>query len=268
MSLDKCQEKFARALSKGDFDEAEDWVQPAGLDSQRRLWVYFHQLRSVWCEALETSYPAVRALVGKRCFRRLTQKYAQQYTAPGDDLREYGEHFPDTLENDAGAALYPYLPDVGRLEWARLHSLYAPEFPPIEMTVMASLDAQHWPRVHFQMAPSLQMLVSPYPISRIWVAATGNINDRTLARHALEQREAEALCVYRQGYTVAVETLQPPLWRWLLALQDGRSFQEAVELACEAENRLQVPFDLCFALQWLFRRGLVAGISDAEPPHG
>ncbi len=263
MSLHSCQEHFAKALSMSNFADAAAWVQGNGLEAQRRLWLYHNQIHDVWREALEITYPAVLLLTGQRYFRLVARGYAESYDSSSGNLKDYGEYFPAYLEGRLEIHLYPYIPDVARLEWARTQSMVAREEPAIPLAALANIEAALWANVRCRIAPSLHLVASPYPIDRIWAAAPDGTEPKVMAREGLLRREAAAVAIYRCGHAVTVETLQPPVWRWLLALQDGRCLHEAVMLACEVEARVGMTFDLPGSLQWAFDRGLITGVEIA-----
>ena len=263
MSLHSCQERFVKALSMSDFADAAAWVSGNGLEAQRRLWVYHNQVHDVWREALEITYPAVLLLTGRRYFRLAVRGYAKSYDSTSGNLKDYGEHFPVYLEGRLEIQLYPYIPDVARLEWARTQSIVARKELAISLAALARIEAARWADVRCRITPSLHLIVSPYPIDRIWAAALGDAEPKAMAREGLLRREAAALAIYRCGHEVAVESLRPAVWRWLLALQDGRCLREAVMLACEVGTRAGAAFDLPGSLQWAFDRGLITGVEIA-----
>ncbi len=257
MSLASCQEAWAKALSEGCFDGAESWIRSEGLPPHRRLWIYHNQLRIAWRDALEVTYPAIVSLTGQRYFRRIARDYGRWHKALGGNLKDYGVCFPAHLAQRPEISLYPYLPDVARLEWARTESVAAAEEPGLSSQMLAGLDTAAWADLRLRLTASLRLVASAYPIMRIWAAASGEGSHKDAARAALRQREAAAIIVYRQCRSVVMETATPPVWRWLLALQHGRRLPDAVALACEAATVLQIPFDLPDALAFAFERGLI-----------
>ncbi|MDA8389270.1 MAG: DNA-binding domain-containing protein [Gammaproteobacteria bacterium] len=265
MSLASCQKAWAEALSAGQFDGADAWIDSDGLPSHRRLWIYHNQLRITWREALETTYPAIVSLTGSRYFRRIARDYGRWHKAPGGNLQDYGAALPAYLAQRPEISLYPYLPDVARLEWARSESVTAAEEPGIRLDALAAFDASAWPDLRLRLAASLRLVASPYPVARIWAAASGDAQHKEAARAGLQRREAAAIVLYRQRRAVVMETLPPSVWRWLLALTQDRRLADAVALACETAAALQSPFDLQDALAWAFARKLVTGIK--SPAH-
>lgn len=259
MSLASCQERWAKALSDGVFDEAGMFVVSNGLAPRRRLWIYHNQLRLAWRDALETTYPATLALTGQRYFRRIARDYGRWYHAASGNLKDYGVAFPAYLDKRPELALYPYIPDVARLEWIRTESAAAAEDPGLPITVLADISEAVWPGLHMRLAASLRFLASAYPVACIFAAGSGHLHARA-ARASLRQQKAAALIVYRRGRAVTIETLTPAVWRWLLALADGRPLTEAVALACETATLTNITFDLRTALSWAFNRQLVIAI--------
>ncbi|MCL5980809.1 MAG: DNA-binding domain-containing protein [Gammaproteobacteria bacterium] len=263
MSLKECQEQFAHALTRTDFAGASSWVREDALAAERRLWIYHNQVHLAWRDALETTYPAVLALVGIRYFRNLALRYGRHYLSPSGNLRDYGEDFPRFLESRPEIGRYPYLPDVARLEWARCAVLSGVKEQMALPASLAGFRLEQWPHLRIQLAESLQLLLSPYPIAKLWAAATGTRGERQEAKAALAHGEAAAVAVYRDHHQVTVETISPTLWRWLFALRERAELSAAVNIALDVGSIVNESFDLQGALGWAFARRLVTGIQTA-----
>ncbi|MHB1281237.1 MAG: HvfC/BufC family peptide modification chaperone [Acidithiobacillus sp.] len=263
MSLKLSQEQFARALTQSDFSGASSWVRDDALAAERHLWIYHNQVHLAWRDALETTYPAVGALVGIRYFRNLALRYGRCHPSSSGNLQEYGEELPRFLESRPEIGQYPYLADVARLEWARGVALSSAKEDTVLPAALGGIGLERWPDLRIRFAPSLQLLISAYPVAKLWVAAQGTPEEKLNAKSALTHGEAAAVAIYRDQHQVTVETISPVLWRWLFALREKAVLSEAVDVAVQVGSLVNESFDLQSAMDWAFTRSLITGIQVA-----
>ena len=108
-----------------------------------RLRPYRETTLGALADALAAIHPVCVRLVGEDAFRQLARRCARERPSRSPDLNDYGE-LADFIEGFAPARALPYLADVARLEWA-LHRAR-----------------------HAAPGDGPTILVSPYPIDRIW----------------------------------------------------------------------------------------------------
>ncbi len=182
--------------------------------------------RSNWLgareQALATAYPALKRVLGERCFATL----ARDFPAAESDLNLLGRGFPQWLRvvrcGRPELAALPYLVDLARLEWA-VHAAYfaaddpAPDGGPYRR-------AQRAPRAYrFRVSASLSLLASRWPIAAIRRLNCAPGPAKSVAAGACH------LVVWRQRVEPIVAELPAAAWRLLRAAQRGASVAEMLD---------------------------------------
>lgn len=149
------QARLADAIIDGDAAAADIIVDDAP-GAAGRLAIYSNHFRISLIEALAATFPVVFRLVGEAFFRAAARRFVTTSPPRQPRLFAYGEDFPGFLAALPEAAAVPYLADQARLDWAINAAWHAPD-------PEAAAD-----RLVFH--PALSLVVSPFPIDRIWRA--------------------------------------------------------------------------------------------------
>lgn len=209
MQLEHWQQTLAASLEQADADTASPWPA-AALDVHRR------NMRGACMEALSTTYPVLKTVLGARYFARLVHEF--DYAAA--DLNFAGRAFPAWLEQTAAdreeLTAMPYLADLARLEWLLHSAYYAPDDPVMNTHSFqqAMQDPAGW---RLRLSASLSLLASPWPVAAIWRTNRGS---RPLAE--LRARPCH-VAVWRKNSRARLASLAADHWRLLQAAQTGAS---------------------------------------------
>ncbi len=144
-------------------------VEPsATLDPDGRLGIYadayFWRLHGV----LRDDYPKVASVLGADALETLARDYLAAHPSDNPSARHFGRRFADFLDARADAA--PFLPDLARLEWARVDAFDAPDAPVLAAADLRTVAPEDWPGLRFVPTPSLTVLRSAWPIHAVWNA--------------------------------------------------------------------------------------------------
>lgn len=211
--------QFARAL----LDPAAP--APASLrawndsDPTVRLDVYRNNVVASLVAALGETFPVVRELVGTAFFDAMAACFVRRHPPRSPVLAHYGGGFAAFVADFEPAAALPYLPDVARLEFARVQAHHAADAPVLdEEAVAAALaDPDALPGRRWALQPSLALLRSRHAVVSIWAAHQGVIDlaDVDVARPEtalVVRRDADVLVIGIDAGTAAfVEALQREL---------------------------------------------------------
>lgn len=222
-----------------------------GVTPKRRFDVYRNNVVASLIEALRSSFPVTERLVGEEFFKATARAFIDQEPPRSPLMFLYGESLGAFLDSFPPAASVPYLGDIARLEWARVHAYHAEDKAPVSIDTLSALPPEQLGETEFQLHPSMALLTSRWPVFSIWASSSGQIENLDVN---MEQQE-EAV-VIRPDFEVVVHRLPSGGYAFIRALQSGASLGEAAgQAATTCED-----FDLAHHLEGLFRIGAVTGI--------
>ncbi len=249
------QSDFAAAL----LDPAR--VVPKGLhcwngsDPAARFAVYRNNVVVTLVQALADGFPVVQRLVGDEFFAAMAGVYARAHPPRSPVLCECGDGFADWLAEFEPAAGLPYLPDMARLERARVRAYHAADVAAIGPNALAScLQAAHrLDRVRLDIHPATTAIVSDWAVTSLW-AAHQHVGDEAIARVALDR--AESALVLREGDDVLVLPIGCADAVFVQTLQSAQTLGIAAEAASLAAGATAA-FDLAATLSLLIGHGCI-----------
>jgi hypothetical protein len=258
-SLRELQQGFAAAVLAGDGVPPPFATVPAESGAER-IAIYRRAMFANYRGALGATYPVVKKLVGAPFFHAAVDAFVRAHPSVSGDLNVYGGEFGDFLEGYPPAADLPYLPDVARLEWAVDEASRAADEAASPDAVLAAFSAvapERLPTLRLTLAPACRLVLSGYPILRIWqVNQDGAADD---ARVSLDEGGV-AVLVRRDAHGVSLEKIAAGEHAWLAALAAGATLGAAIDAAQAAD----ATFDLGSALRERIADATIAGIAE-EP---
>jgi hypothetical protein len=205
--------------------------------------------------ALAAAFPTVQTLVGAADFARLAQELWRRQPPERGDLGVWGSGLPEALERHPAFAVYPYLADCARLDWA-VHLCERAADAALDAASLALLQSADPARLRLLPMPGTAVLRSPWPIVTIRAAhgaAEPNLED---ARTAIAQRRGESALVVRAGGRAWLHRLDPASAAWMEQLLAGHTLESALE---QAGDR----FDFAAWLAQALAGGWLQGASEA-----
>ena len=166
---------FAEALRAPEPDAVPDSVAEGYA---HRFAIYRNNVHRGLYDALGAAYPTVRKLVGDGFFDRLAQGFVQTEASRAGSLALYGAGFADFLETHSVRESLPYLPDVARLERARLEASTAADAEPLLASDLVGFE-DHLEGMKLDAHPACQVIASEHPVFAIWTAQNGDAGGQT-----------------------------------------------------------------------------------------
>lgn len=178
---------------------------PSRIAAEQGMTIYRRNFTENRLHALADTYEHALALVGRDYFRQLARRYVRQHPGESGDLNDYGAQFAEFLEQllpvAPGGDNLPWLPDIARLDWARLTALRAPEREVCGLSALLLWPAEGQGELRLRLHPSCTLLRSNYPLHALWRLARGDDQPVDLAAGA------EAILVGRMAGEVQVHAL-------------------------------------------------------------
>lgn len=241
--LRELQLHVARHLCGADDRALNAQICTNGLMSgDHRLQIYRNNSFVSLTEALRAVYPVIERLVGKEFFRYAADRYIRQFPPASGNLHEFGEYFAEFLEAFPAAVQLSYLPDMARLEWAYHTVFHAVDHPFMNIAALQTVPSELYGRFRFRLHPAARLLVSGYPVLRIWqVNQPDYIGDSTVALAEGGVR----LLVIRRCLEVELVALEAGEFMLLTSLFKEFDFAAACQQALAAQPGANLPECFC-----------------------
>lgn len=215
----------------------------------RRFSVYRNNVIVSLIEALETSYPVIRKLVGEEFFRAMAGVFVREHPPTTPLMQQYAHEFPGFLSTFEPVGTLPYLPDVSRIELALRQAYHARDESPLPGDALADIDPGRLADAHIRLAPALRLVTSRYPAYSIW-------HDNTLGITRTPPKGSQSVAVTRKLFDPEARLLANGEHEMLSTLAEGKSLGEAYLQALSIDDG----YSLQASLTWMLDTGTITGI--------
>lgn len=202
--------------------DASRLIVPFGLTGEQRLNIYRNNTFITLIDALATTFPVVKKLVGEDFFNYTANEFIKKHPPRPGPIFEFGGLFSNFIEQFEAAASLPYLCDVARLEWAFNIAYFAADATPIKARDLTEVSENDLARICFKLHPSCQFINSQFAIDKIWFA---NQPDGVMDK--IDLNNGADLIIIRPEDTVNIHVINPGMSKFLLTLKDGHNVEEA-----------------------------------------
>lgn len=250
---------FGAAALNARLPMPDGLVGPDGRPSPRRFAVYRNNVVVGLVQALRAAYPVVHRLVGDDFFRAMASYFVRRDPPASPILLQYGEDFPDFLAIFPPVGHLPWLPDVARLERARLLAFHAADATALRPEALARVVPGDFGNQVLRLHPSVQVLTSRFAARTIWQANLSPAEPPVLDPAA----GGEDTLIVRPEAEVLALPLPPGGAAFVRALLAGRKVMAAALEGIAVTPR----FDMAAALALLLSSGAIVDL-DPTPEEG
>ncbi|SNS78604.1 DNA-binding domain-containing protein [Antarctobacter heliothermus] len=240
---------FRVGLLRADGAIPEGVTDGAGRPAGRRYDVYRNNVAVALREALETGFPAVAKLIGPENFARAAGLYLRRDPPETPLMMQYGASFAAFLEQIDALRGIGYLGDVARLELAMRRSYHAADAVPFDAGRLAALEDSTLRAARLILAPSVQVVRSPWPVLSVY-------RYTMLPDQPKPQARAEDVLITRPEFDPAPHLLPQGGAAFIDALRRGLTFGAALTAA-------GADFDLPATLTLLLQQGAISDLQTA-----
>ena len=205
------------------------------LTSFERLEIYNRQYWFRVVDALSEDFPGLRAILGAKRFRAMTEAYLIECPSRSFTLRNLGSRLPPWLGSHP-EWMQPngrLVRDMTNLEWAHIEVFDAAEFPVLKPEDLAGEKLV----LHLTLQPYITLLELEYPVDEILLAAGKGQRFYTTSsgdgrRVAIKNTKPETvfLAVHRADFSVHYKRVEREAYLLLSGIQDGLSLSDALDL--------------------------------------
>ncbi|WP_372884950.1 putative DNA-binding domain-containing protein [Shimia sp.] len=217
---------FRAALLDADQPAPQALRDGAGRPAGRRFDVYRNNVAVSLTEALAEGFPVVAKLLGPENFKAVAGVFLRRSPPDSPLLMIYGAAFPAFLRGFEPLAHLGYLGDVAALEMALRRAYHAADHQPLAADALGRFTPQQLERLRLGLAPSLQLVRSPWPVLAIWIYNNEGGAPKPRAG-------AQEVLVARVGFDPAPHLLPAGGGGFVAALQKGARLGEAAAATLE-----------------------------------
>jgi len=190
--------------------------RPAG----RRFNVYRNNVATSLTEAMHSAFPVITKLLGKENMDGLSGLYLRAHPPTSPLMMFYGAQFPAFLAGLEQLAHLGYLADVARLELALRTAYHAADATAITADALAAIPPEDLMQARVMLAPSVQVIQSPWPLYDIWRYNTAQAAPKP-------EPVAQDVLITRPEFDPIPHSLPVGGATWITGLMQGATFAEA-----------------------------------------
>lgn len=246
------QHAFAQALLTPDLDVPQNIVDPEGRIAPKRFAVYRNNVIVSLIDALGSTFPAVKALVGEDFFNAMAREFARKHPPQSPLLFEYGSEFPAFVAGFEPASTLLFLGDVATLDRAWLDAYHAADAKTLDPTAIAMLEEEDLAGTRFTPQPAMGIVASQFPVVTIWQAAREGKHPQFG-----DAPKPETALVVRPDVDVQVYALTSAEGVMFAELSGGMTLGEAAETAQDDDP----DFDFAAAMTRIITSGAFSSIA-------
>jgi hypothetical protein len=195
-SLKELQDEFQRGILAGD-DTILSEVNDSTKEERKVLFgVYRNAYVARLAEILGEDYEQVHAYLGDQGFARLVKSYIAANPSDQRSARWFGRHLPAYVKGNPDYAKHPEVAELASLEKALADAFDGPDAKPLELTALAALDPEAWPRLVLEPNPTAIRLTFATKAAEMWTA----LKNESAPPKAVRLSEPQALVVWRQDF--------------------------------------------------------------------
>ncbi len=199
----------------------------------RGLRIYQNNLQATASRALSVSYPVVDKLLGGEAMQALARMLLQSTPPATGDWADWGEDFKELLLSTPLVEENPFLFDIARLEWL-LHRVSRASARPLVKDSLSLLADRPVEQLRFQLAGSVHVLASDYPVDILWKAhqevdTLFQLDAYSLARELEEQQGPCHLIIFQQDKAPRMQRISEDDYAWFCDVLEGHNLSDLLD---------------------------------------
>lgn len=208
------------------------------LAGYERLQIYSVSYWARVLDCLADDFPGVRAILGAKRFRSMSEAYLAECPSRSFTLRNLGSRLGDWLRANPKwmADRDQLVLDAAALEWAQIEAFDGAQLP----AITAEQLAQAGEGLTLQLQPYISLLHVHYPVDDLVIAVKEKKRTGKMIAAMLNASPGEIyIAVHRQEYSVHFKRLEREAFQLLSLLRDGANLMSAIEAAFENSGRTE-----------------------------
>lgn len=223
-------------------------AEPALDRNAAALAIYRNNMRVGIARALGEKFPVTRALVGDDFFKVMARSFIEAAPPRTPMIADYGDNFPNFIDEFAPARTIAYLADMARFEILWLRAYRAADKTPLSTDEIVCEGGEDPSTLKFQFHPSAQLFSSRYPVASIWRRHQPDADKMNI-----DPAAGEDALIVRPERDVSVIILESGAHTALERLKNGKTVADAFAAAAASSP----DFDAAAAFSLIMQSGAV-----------
>ena len=250
VTLAGLQREFCAALTASDNAVHTFICKDGNLNPSDRIEIYRKNVTSAHVSVLMSVYPVCEMILGSDYFKLVAKKYFRENPSCSADLNEYGDKFPDFLqqltEQRTELTNFNYLADLAQLEWKIQEVYFSADNVELNMAELKNTCLKQGKDLSLFLQPGVDIVDSEYPIAELW-----EMHQRDNTEQVIDvDGEHEYLCIYRNVYQVLLKKIDADLFNLMAAIQEGKTLADIAGLFAESD-KLTIALEKLIEYEWL-----------------
>jgi hypothetical protein len=256
MQLQDLQSLFQRCVLEGGAGIEAELKDSEGEDFPARLGTYTEGYRIRLLEALETSYPAVKAALGEAEFERTMREFIEAVPSKHYSIRYYGETLGEFIIATRNETYAEVLQELARWEWVLAEVFDAPDDTPVGSERLTAIAPESWPLVAFVLRASVRTVAIGSNAVQWWRWAREGGDKPS----AFESAPAASWRLWRQGVRTLFRSMDAAESAALAVASAGGTFGEICEAIAREVGAADAPLRAASILNGWFSDEIIADL--------
>jgi Putative DNA-binding domain len=257
MQLHDLQSLFQRCILEGRAGIEAELKDSGDEDFPARLGTYTEGYRIRLLEALETTYPAVKAALGEAEFERTLRQFIEAVPSTHYSIRYYGATLGDFIVATRIGTGAEVLQELVRWEWVLAEVFDAPDDTPVVAERLTAIAPESWPLVGFVIRASVRSVAISSNAVQWWRWAREGGDKPS----AFESAPAASWRLWRQGVRTLFRSMDAAESAALAVAGEGGTFGEMCEVIAREVGAADAPLRAASILNSWFADEIIADLT-------
>lgn len=187
------------------------------------LFVYRNNLYEGLYKNLTHKFAMTQRWLGEEVFFDYAKEYIFNFPQSSPYLCEYGEYFPQTLNEEIGK-------ELANLEWKMNRALLSYEAPvSLKIEDLLTIPPPLMGGISFRLHPSVQLSASSYALKELWMALKENKN-------VSAYKKPSYFCIAAENLKSSFFVLTEEEYEFMVLIKEGKSLGEVYDFINNANS--------------------------------
>ncbi|MCJ8274909.1 MAG: DNA-binding domain-containing protein, partial [Psychrosphaera sp.] len=166
--LKTIQQAFMDLLQGKPSQMASHVQNQAPVATKTRLGIYQNAYISRLRETIDSDHPMLGTYLGDDLFDQMVPAYIEQYPSSYPSLRDFCQHIPQFLRDNAPFSEHPILAELAAFEQILINALDAADATAVGPEKLGTITPENWPTMKLRFRPCVQRFQAHWNCVQSW----------------------------------------------------------------------------------------------------